>query len=134
MAIWDFRPRGDVLTGLVIGVGVVAAPVALPLAWTAIRPLLKVILKSGFMLYETGRRAFAEDLVGTDREKPEKAEAVKVETVQHREGKTGAAKPVPTLRVEDSPERKSKKNPASPAPVKPKRRAKTAKKKSDKDN
>jgi hypothetical protein len=134
MAIWDFRPRGDVLTGLLIGAGVVAAPVALPLAWTAVRPLLKVILKSGFMLYETGRRAFAEDLVGTDREKPEKAQAVTAETVQHREEKTSAVKPVPTLRVEESPERKSKKNPETPAPVKPKRRAKTAKKKSDKEN
>ena len=58
MAIWDFRPRGDLWTGVAVGAGLLAAPVVIPLAWSATRSVLKTILKGGFMLYETGRGAY----------------------------------------------------------------------------
>jgi hypothetical protein len=60
MAIWDFRPKGDLFTGVAVGVGVLAAPVVVPLAWSAVRPLLKEILKGGFLMYETGRQVFGQ--------------------------------------------------------------------------
>jgi hypothetical protein len=65
MAIWDFRPRGDVWTGVAVGAGLLAAPVVLPLAWSATRPVLKAFLKGGFMLYETGRQILGETSEGT---------------------------------------------------------------------
>jgi hypothetical protein len=65
MAIWDFRPRGDVWTGVAVGAGLLAAPVVLPLAWCATRPVLKAFLKGGFMLYETGRQILGETSEGT---------------------------------------------------------------------
>ena len=60
MAIWDFRPKGDLWTGVAVGAGLLAAPVVISLAWSATRPVLKVILKGGFMLYETGRQILGE--------------------------------------------------------------------------
>jgi hypothetical protein len=65
MAIWDFRPRGDVWTGVAVGAGLLAAPVVLPLAWRATRPVLKAFLKGGFMFYETGRQILGETSEGT---------------------------------------------------------------------
>lgn len=58
MAIWDLRPKTDVVTGVAVGVGVIAAPVVVPLVWSIVRPVLKAALKGGFMLYETGRGVF----------------------------------------------------------------------------
>ncbi len=60
MAIWDFRPKGDLWTSVAVGAGLLAAPVVIPLAWSATRPVLKAILKGGFMLYESGRQMFGE--------------------------------------------------------------------------
>ena len=64
MAIWDFRPKGDLWTGVAVGAGLLAAPVVIPLAWSATRPVLKAILKGGFMLYETGRQFLEEATEG----------------------------------------------------------------------
>ena len=69
MAIWDFRPKGDLWTGVAVGAGLLAAPVVIPLAWSATRPVLKVILKGGFMLYETGRQILGEASEEPGREK-----------------------------------------------------------------
>ncbi len=55
MAIWDFRPKGgDIWTGVAVGAGLLAAPVVMPLAWSTVRPLLKAILKSGFLSVRNG--------------------------------------------------------------------------------
>ncbi|MGO9121554.1 MAG: hypothetical protein ACLQPD_28580 [Desulfomonilaceae bacterium] len=67
MAIWDFRPRGDLWTGVAVGAGLLAAPVVIPLAWSATRSVLKTILKGGFMLYETGRQVWPEAAEGPTR-------------------------------------------------------------------
>jgi hypothetical protein len=58
MKIWDFKPSGDLFTTVAVGAAVAAAPVVIPFAWSAVRPLLKTVLKGGFMLYETGRGAY----------------------------------------------------------------------------
>ena len=77
MTILDFRPRGDLVTGVVVGAGVLAAPVVVPWAWSAVRPVLKAILKGGFLLYETGRGVFGDGGEGTHEKKPQKSPVVK---------------------------------------------------------
>jgi hypothetical protein len=67
MAIWDFRPRGDLWTGVAVGAGLLAAPVVIPLAWSATKSVLKTILKGGFMFYETGRQVWPEAAEGPAR-------------------------------------------------------------------
>ena len=67
MNILDFKPKGDLLTTVAVGAAVVAAPVVVPLAWSAARPLLKAVLKGGFMLYETGRQVWPEAAEGPAR-------------------------------------------------------------------
>lgn len=74
MAIWDFRPRGDLWTGVAVGAGLLAAPVVISLAWSATRPVLKVILKGGFRLYETGRQ-----ILGEATEEPGRGKAKTIE-------------------------------------------------------
>lgn len=55
MALSNLRPKGDLWTGVAIGVGLLAAPVVLPMVAAAIRPVAKAVLKSGYLLYEKGR-------------------------------------------------------------------------------
>jgi hypothetical protein len=68
MRIWDFKPNGDLFTTVAVGAAVATAPVVLPFAWSVARPLLKTVLKGGFMLYESGRGAYAAvaQLAGTE--------------------------------------------------------------------
>ena len=75
MAIWDFRPKGDLWTGVAVGAGLLAAPLVIPLAWSATRPVLKAVLKGGFMLYETGRQILGDATEGPGREKAKTIEA-----------------------------------------------------------
>jgi hypothetical protein len=93
MAIWDLRPKTDVVTGVAVGVGVMAAPVVVPLVWSVVRPVLKAVFKSGFMLYETGRGmlgAGAEASV----EKPKKTAASKTRNVGEQAKPKVEKKPV----------------------------------------
>lgn len=60
MAIQDLIPRGNLWTGVAIGVGLLAAPVVLPVIAGAARPVIKAVLKGGFMFYEKGREMVAE--------------------------------------------------------------------------
>jgi hypothetical protein len=62
MAIWDFRPKSDIWTGVAIGVGLLVAPVVLPMAWSGVRSLLKGVVKSSIALYEKGHE-FVEDAI-----------------------------------------------------------------------
>jgi hypothetical protein len=54
MAIWDYSAKGGLWTGVAITVGLIAAPALVPLAESVVRPVLKSVLKGGFMLYEQG--------------------------------------------------------------------------------
>jgi hypothetical protein len=133
MAIWDFRPRGDVLTGVAIGVGVLAAPVVVPLAWSVVRPFLKTILKGSFMLYETGRGAFGEAKEEVARKKPEKATAIKVKEAEEQARATEQIDQQLERRTEHVEKLSGKKAPKKPAHEKPRRRVKTGKKKPEKE-
>jgi outer membrane biosynthesis protein TonB len=59
MAILDLRPKIELITAATLGSGLMAARAAKSLAWGAMRPFLKSALKSGFILYETGKDALA---------------------------------------------------------------------------
>lgn len=60
MAIQDLMPRGNLWTGVAIGVGLLVAPIVVPVVAGAARPVIKAVLKGGFMLYEKGREMVAE--------------------------------------------------------------------------
>ena len=60
MAIWDYRPKGNLWTGVAIGVGLLVAPVVIPMIGAAARPVAKAAIKGGLMLYEKGREMLAE--------------------------------------------------------------------------
>jgi hypothetical protein len=62
MPIWDYRPKADIWTGVAIGVGLLVAPVVIPMIAAAARPVVKAALKGGFLLYEKGREALAESM------------------------------------------------------------------------
>ncbi|HEV3104649.1 MAG TPA: DUF5132 domain-containing protein [Trinickia sp.] len=53
--------KGNVLAGLVVGVGaIVVAPILLPVVAAVSRPLAKSTIKTGVILFEKGREAAAE--------------------------------------------------------------------------
>lgn len=60
MALQDIMPRGNLWTGVAIGVGLLVAPVVVPAIAGAARPVIKALLKGGFMLYEKGREMVSE--------------------------------------------------------------------------
>ena len=60
MAISDMIPKGNIWTGIAIGAGLLAAPVVIPAVAGAARPLLKAVIKGGYMLFEYGREMVAE--------------------------------------------------------------------------
>jgi len=60
MAFLDFKPKGDIWTGVAIGLGLLLAPVVIPVIVTAARPLAKTALKYGYMAYERSREMIAE--------------------------------------------------------------------------
>jgi len=89
MKIWDFKPSGDLFTTVAVGAAVAAAPVVLPFAWSAVRPLLKTVLKGGFMLYETGQGAYTAVAQWTSPEEATKVSAIKPREVKARTKATG---------------------------------------------
>ena len=60
MAIWDYRPKADLWTGIAIGVGLLVAPVVIPMVAAAARPVAKAGIKGGLMVYEKGRELLSE--------------------------------------------------------------------------
>jgi hypothetical protein len=128
MAIWDFRPKGDLLTTVAVGVGVAAAPVVIPLAWYAVRPLLKSILKGGFLLYETGRGACAEAAGGATETAAVKPETAERRTTATRQQERALAQNIGAIELQLTGKPAHEKA----AKAKPKRQAKTSGKKTDK--
>jgi hypothetical protein len=139
MTLWNFRPRVDLVTGIAVGAGVLAAPVVVPMAWSAVRPLLKAMLKGGFILYETGKGTVAAITGG-----PDTTERQKDAPTQTRQGPARAQtpereKPALAQLVEEMREREEETTEKTPlhakqtAPVagKPKRQRKKAVKKAE---
>ncbi len=64
MSISNYSPKGGVWTGVAVGVGLLAAPVVMPLAWSGMRTLLKAMFKGSFMAYEKAHELGAEIVEG----------------------------------------------------------------------
>lgn len=61
MGLLDNGLKGNVVTGLAIGIGAsILAPLVIPLAAAVVKPLLKATIKGGILLYEKGQEAVAE--------------------------------------------------------------------------
>jgi hypothetical protein len=60
MAITDMIPKGSLWTGIAVGAGLLVAPVVIPAIAGAARPLLKAVIKGGYMIFEQGRETVAE--------------------------------------------------------------------------
>lgn len=61
MAIIDDMLKGNVVTGLAIGIGAaILTPIILPVVAGLAKPLAKSAIKGGIILYEKGRETFAE--------------------------------------------------------------------------
>ena len=61
MGLFDNGLKGNILSGLAIGIGAaVLAPTILPILVGAAKPLLKAAIKGGIVLYDRGKESFAE--------------------------------------------------------------------------
>lgn len=61
MALFSNGLKGNILTGLAIGIGAsVLAPAVIPVLANVVKPLAKAALKGGIVLYEKGLETFAE--------------------------------------------------------------------------
>ncbi len=61
MAIFDNGLRGNIFTGLAIGIGAaVIAPAIIPVLAGVAKPIAKAVIKGGITLYDKGREAVAE--------------------------------------------------------------------------
>ena len=60
MAISDMIPKGGIWTGIAVGAGLLVAPIVIPAVAGAARPLLKAVIKGGYILFEKGREMVAE--------------------------------------------------------------------------
>jgi hypothetical protein len=61
MAIFENGLKGNIITGLAIGVGTaILAPVVIPMIASIAKPLAKAAIKGGIMLYEKNRELIAE--------------------------------------------------------------------------
>jgi hypothetical protein len=61
MALFDNGLKGNILSGLAIGIGAaVLAPAVAPVLASIAKPLAKAAIKGGMLLYEKGREAVAE--------------------------------------------------------------------------
>lgn len=132
MTIWDFKPKGDLVTTVAVGVGVAAAPVVVPWAWSAVRPLLKAVLKGGFMLYEMGRGACVAAAEWTGPEKAKEGPTVKPKKAAQRARVMNRDERAVAQNLGIIEEQLTGKEAhAKPSKPKPKRPAKTAKRKTE---
>ncbi|MCX8026362.1 MAG: DUF5132 domain-containing protein [Thermodesulfovibrionales bacterium] len=61
MALLDNGLKGNIVTGLAIGIGTaIVAPVVIPILASVAKPIAKALIKNGILLYEKGKEVFAE--------------------------------------------------------------------------
>ena len=61
MALFENGFKGNIFAGLAIGIGTaIVAPMIIPALSQAMKPLARAAVKSGLMLYESGKEKFAE--------------------------------------------------------------------------
>ncbi len=99
MAMFDNGWKGNILTGLAIGIGsAVLAPVLIPVLASVAKPLTKAAIKGGLIVFEKGKEVAAEtrevleDLVAEARS--ELAEAEKGTLPESDEGIGGKKEPI----------------------------------------
>lgn len=61
MGLLDNGLKGNLLSGLAIGIGaVVVAPIVIPILSSAVKPVAKAVIKESLILFEKGKETFAE--------------------------------------------------------------------------
>ena len=61
MGLFDDVLKGNVMTGLAIGIGAaVLGPTVLPVLASVAKPVVKAAIKGGLVLFEKGKETFAE--------------------------------------------------------------------------
>lgn len=61
MALFENGLKGNILSGLAIGIGAaVLAPAVMPVVASIVKPLAKAAIKGGMILYEKGKETVAE--------------------------------------------------------------------------
>lgn len=61
MSLFDNGLKGNIVSGLAIGIGAaVLAPAVMPILVSVVKPLAKAAIKGGIMLYERGKETVAE--------------------------------------------------------------------------
>jgi hypothetical protein len=80
MGIFDNGLKGNIVTGLAIGIGSsILAPVVIPILASVVKPMAKAAIKGGFLVYQKGLEVAAEaqevveDLVAETRAELEEA-------------------------------------------------------------
>ena len=64
--MWDYTPKVDIWTGVMVGAGLLAAPVVLPIVAGMMRPVIKGVFKGVLVVYETGRDLISDTLEGAE--------------------------------------------------------------------
>jgi hypothetical protein len=74
MGLLDNGFKGNILSGIAFGIGAaVVAPIVIPILSAAVKPMAKVMIKEGMLMYEKGKeiveeaRETVEDLVAEAR-------------------------------------------------------------------
>lgn len=83
MALLNNGFKGNILAGIAFGIGAaIIAPVVIPILSAAVKPMAKVAIKEGMLLYEKGKemveeaRETIEDLVAEARSEVEAAHSL----------------------------------------------------------
>jgi archaellin len=83
MALLNNGFKGNILAGIAFGIGAaIIAPVIIPILSAAVKPMAKVAIKEGMLLYEKGKemveeaRETIEDLVAEARSEVEAAQVL----------------------------------------------------------
>jgi hypothetical protein len=64
MSIWDYTPKVEIGTGVLVAVGLLVAPVVLPIVAGVARPIAKGMFKGALVVYQTGRDLISDTLEG----------------------------------------------------------------------
>lgn len=97
MGLLDNGLKGNILTGLAIGIGAaVLAPAVIPAVANVAKPLLKAAIKTGLIMYEKGKETAAElsevfeDIVAEAKSEVAEAQNNVASAAAVSEGETGA--------------------------------------------
>jgi peptide subunit release factor 1 (eRF1) len=97
MGLLDNGLKGNVMTGLAIGIGAaILAPAVIPVVANVAKPLLKAAIKTGIIMFEKGKETVAElnevfeDIVAEAKAEVAEAHNPSEQAASFAEGETGA--------------------------------------------